>query len=118
MYLCFNFNFNSNKCLEKDNNHKGQSVVEYIMLLMVVISLAIIVLRHPKFKEMLGANGTFYAGMRKNIEHGYKHGYSYNSKETDVDGNVSDIDNGEHWSYYSKVKQESRFFQTLSYPVD
>ncbi|MBF0299104.1 MAG: hypothetical protein HQK51_10315 [Oligoflexia bacterium] len=93
---------------------KGQSMVEYIMLLVVVVSFALIIFKHPKFAEMLGPNGTLYTKVRKNIEHSYKHAYPYTEDDTDVDFPGRGVERGEHLSYFSKG--QTRFFQTLAYP--
>jgi len=55
-------------------NEKGQSAVEYLLLLVVVTSLSYAVFKNPKFKEFFGQDSSFFAAMRDRMQYSYRHG--------------------------------------------
>jgi hypothetical protein len=55
-------------------NEKGQSVVEYILLLVVVMSLSATVYNSDAFKKFMGPNSEFFKALSDSIEFSYRHG--------------------------------------------
>lgn len=64
-----NKNFNLKKL-----DQKGQSTVEYLLLIAVIISLISTVFKSQAFRNIFGEEGTFAAEFRKEIEFSYRHG--------------------------------------------
>lgn len=66
--------------LEYKNNfflklsNKGQSTVEYILLLAVAISVVTAVFKSQGFQNLFGEEGTFNAQFRMETEFSYRHG--------------------------------------------
>jgi hypothetical protein len=58
--------------LKKQN--QGQSTVEYVLLLAVIMVLVYSVLQSDRFKETLGQDSEIFAAMEKYIEYTYRHG--------------------------------------------
>ncbi|MEE2670557.1 MAG: hypothetical protein VYA54_02540 [Bdellovibrionota bacterium] len=55
-------------------NVKGQSTVEYILVLAVVISMSLLVFRSNGFKNLFGENGRFSDVYKRQMEYSYRHG--------------------------------------------
>ena len=51
---------------------KGQSTVEYILLLAVVMLFVLTVLRHPRFKEFMGEDSQFFAFLKNRFIYTYR----------------------------------------------
>ncbi len=87
-------------------NEKGQSAVEYILLLAVVMSLVMVVFRNKTFQYYMGPDSPYFETLRKYIEHSYRYGSPIVTGLTPPDSNsYSD----QHTSYQSETGQ-SRFF--------
>ncbi len=86
------------------NNDKGQSIVEYIMLMGVVLVLVLTVIKNEKFQEIMGPNSTIVNGMRDSMMYSYRHGRP----------GLSSLDNstysGNHDTYTNGDGSGSRFF--------
>ncbi len=54
----------------------GQSTVEYILLLVVVISLATTVFKSDAYNRLFGDEGKFTSVFRRELEYSYMHGLS------------------------------------------
>jgi len=54
-------------------NEKGQSAVEYILLIAVSISLVFMVFNSDTFKDVFGDKGKFAKVFRSEIEYSYRH---------------------------------------------
>lgn len=92
---------------------KGQSVVEYVMLLAVVVFLASLVLKSPIVKGYLGANGKAINFFKDYMEKGYAYGFPYSPNYN----YEHDESTGLNPNYYNQSKGESRFFVPQeSYP--
>jgi hypothetical protein len=81
----------------------GQSTVEYVLLLMVVVTLSLSVFRGRKFQEFFGKDSEFFIAMGKRIEFAYQHGY-----EGPDTGPVNY--NGNHPTFFDPSTGSSRFF--------
>lgn len=87
---------------------KGQSTVEYILLLGVVVVLVLGVIRSQGFQEVLGKEGTFFRAYKSILEFNYQHGFP-GSRKNPIDYS------GLHPSY--SRPDGSRFFIPLEpYP--
>ena len=81
----------------------GQSVVEYILLLVVITSLVFAVFRSQVFKDFLGEDSSFFKSMKTQIEYSYRHGLlEKRADESDY--------GGDHHSYINPQTGNTRFF--------
>jgi NADH:ubiquinone oxidoreductase subunit 3 (subunit A) len=95
------------------NNEKGQSTVEYILLLAVLVSLGVSVMNSARLKQFLGPNSEFFGKLRDRIEYSYRHG-NVGLSSTDN----SDYESGNHNSYTNPEDSNSRFYlPTDPYPA-
>lgn len=53
---------------------RGQSTVEYILVIAVVLSLTILVFRSNQFRDFLGENGRMTDIVTRQLEYSYRHG--------------------------------------------
>ena len=84
-------------------NDKGQSVIEYVLLMAVIMSLAFGVFNSRYFKDFFDSDGSFFTVLATRIEHTYRN--SLYVKENDLNYNSP------HPSFYnSETGGESRFF--------
>jgi len=94
---------------------RGQSSVEYILLLAVIAIFAIGLLNHPRIKKYFSGEGSLFASYTRYIEFTYRNGYFEDKgkgwKADDDYGGYS----GEHDSY--KGNMDTRFFtHKTAYP--
>ena len=86
------------------DNEEGQSIVEYIMLLGVVLTLVLVVIQNEKFREIMGPNSTIVNGMRNSMMYTYRHGRP----------GTAELDNstytGNHDTFTNTDGSGSRFF--------
>lgn len=93
----------------KSLGQKGQSTVEYVLLMAVVVSVALAFLNSPMVKRFVGKDSQLMQKLYIQMSYSYRHG-----RMGEVDG--SDYSR-EHETYYDKEKGESRFFApTSKYP--
>jgi Flp pilus assembly pilin Flp len=102
-------------CLEDKNkfilNEDGQSAVEYILLLVVVVSLTLSVFKNPKFKEFFGEDSYFFTAMKMRMQYSYQHGLV---GETDT---TTSTYTGNHDTYFNSATGKTRFIAPVSkYP--
>ena len=83
--------------MEKLNN-KGQSTIEYVLLLAVLMVLVTTVLSNQRFQNLLGPNGSLFRQYADVISYTYRHGVSgknyqdqtgYSGSDHDTYGNNS-----------------------------
>jgi|SRR5690554_4380846 len=95
-------------------NESGQTMVEYILLLAVAVSLVITFYNSEAFRRLFGEQGEVANKIRNDSEFSYRHGYTR--------GNTGDVpatnrDGSIHPTYYNPVQSGSRFFSAKdSYP--
>jgi hypothetical protein len=58
----------------KLNSKKGQSLVEYLLLLAVLISLSISILNSEALRNLIGPNSAFFETIERYLEFSYRHG--------------------------------------------
>jgi len=81
----------------------GQSTIEYLLLLVVVASVALSVFNSDIFQEFLGEDGLFVENYTQRLEFTYRHGLNGSSRDTNVDPG-----NRGHSSYFNNG--QTRFF--------
>ncbi len=98
---------NASQLIENVNSERGQSVVEYILLLAVIVSLAYSMYSNPKFKTFFGKDG-FFAKMKVGIESSYRYGI-----ESTEPADAYNYMTPQHKTYYNSTQNSSRFFSPL-----
>lgn len=88
------------------NNQSGQTMVEYLMLIAVVVSITVGVLRSEFFVNLLGANGTLGTSYKLRMENSYRYATKVNEAVT------IDYNSINHPSYYDG-SGSTRFFSGL-----
>ena len=88
-------------------SQKGQTMVEYILLLAVAVSIVVTFYNSEMFKKLFGEQGELAAKIRHDSEFSYRHGYTR--------GNTGDVsrtnrDGSIHPTYYNESQSGSRFF--------
>ena len=97
--------------ISKDRKDRGQSTVEYILMLAVVASLAAMILNSERFKKTLGADSEIFKKFAQRLEFTYRHGVSGAGDPTSRTPPF-----GMHETYF---KGASRIFMpTGKYPPD
>lgn len=95
-------------------NSKGQSTIEYILLLLVVSFLGFSVLRSDRFKKFFGKDSAFFNTMAAQVQYSYRHGRL--GTQSQIESDTFDY-SGRHDTYKDNEKDESRFFIQLDkYP--
>ncbi len=54
--------------------NKGQSAVEYILLMAVIVTLVYTVLNNPMFKQVMGPESVMFKKFRLTMEYSYSYG--------------------------------------------
>lgn len=91
-------------------NFKGQSLVEYVLLLAVLSSLGYSVYNGKRFKEFLAGDQGLFLTMRKGIAYSYRYGREYR-KDIDFDEKMEfDYQSNKHDTYFNAEENSSRFF--------
>ena len=90
-------------------NNKGQSTIEYVLLLVVFVSLATTVFKSQAFQDLFGENSTFFATVKNRVQFTYRHGIE-GEKEDD---NFDYGDAKSHFSYFNEEDNKTRFFLPL-----
>ena len=89
-------------------NSSGQSTVEYILLLVVVVSLSYLLLKSRIFRDVLDPDSDFISAIVKEMEYSYRHGNR---------GREIKLPLQNHESFYNPKEGRSRFFSSLEeYP--
>ncbi|MFZ4713090.1 MAG: hypothetical protein ACOYL6_05245 [Bacteriovoracaceae bacterium] len=71
--------------LKFGSNKKGQSTVEYILLLTVVATVVMSVFKSKLFMENFGKDGKILVQYKKQFEFAYRNGFPYDGKDYDYD---------------------------------
>jgi hypothetical protein len=96
-------------------NKKGQSAVEYILLLAVISGIGFAAFHNPRFKNFLSGRDGVFAMMRAGMAYSYHYGRE--NKNTDPLPTVNYSDGKTHDTYYNRTDSASRFFMGNSkYP--
>jgi hypothetical protein len=96
-----------NWAVEMKNEH-GQTVVEYILLLAVSVSLVVTIFRSQAFKSLFGTQGSVGKLYKQESEWGYRHAFTVG--KTPGEQPIPYPSAEQHPSYYNFSVSESRFF--------
>lgn len=88
-------------------NQQGQTVVEYILLLAVAMSLIVTFYRSATFQRFFGTQGELGKLYKLDAEWGYRHA-SMTGRATETNEPKSSAE--EHASYYNAGKSQTHFF--------
>lgn len=93
-------------------NQRGQTVVEYILLFSVAISLVLTFYKSQAFRRIFGEQGLLGTQIKKQNEFSYRHAYSSSGPGRYRPNDVArdNKDGGTHPSYYDDQKSGTRFF--------
>lgn len=87
-------------------NTKGQSTVEYILLLAVVIALFSSVYRSKAFQDFLGEDSEFFNTIAERLALDYRY-----ARRIDISEDIDEIPNSGHPSFVEG--NQSRFFGSI-----
>lgn len=90
------------------NSEKGQTLVEYILLIVVALSLALTFYNSEIFKRLFGPQGELGKKIKHQNEFSYRHAYF--PTDNDVDPPKDTREGATHPSYYNMQSNETRFF--------
>lgn len=90
-------------------NQKGQTVVEYILLLSVAVSLVATFYNSNTFKKYFGNDGKLGKIYKVETEWGYRHA-SMTGKGTVPEGNGPRPTISDHASYFNSGNGQTHFF--------
>ena len=65
-------------------NKKGQSLVEYVLLIAVITSIAFAFLHNRRFKDFMSGKNGYFATLREGMSYSYRYGREY-SQDVDFD---------------------------------
>lgn len=85
-------------------NAYGQSTVEYLLLLAVVITLAYTVINSQRFQDLLGREGRFAREMKAETEWNYRHGFRGRANAAPIKYPAAT-----HPTYWNSARSYSRF---------
>ena len=88
-------------------SEKGQTVVEYILLLAVSASLVVTFYHSSVYKRLFGSQGSFGKLYKQESEFGYRHAFL---KGHQPETNRPKTSARDHASYFDPIKSETRFF--------
>ena len=95
-------------------NQKGQTVVEYILLMAVSVSLIITFINSDIYKRIFGSGGSLGTMIKEQNQFAYRHAYV---KRDTPDIPRENPEGRDHPSYYNQTSGETRFFgPKLAYP--
>lgn len=86
----------------------GQTVVEYILLLVVSVSLVMTFYKSATFQSLFGENGSVGVAMKEQTEWGYRHAYIRGVRPAPTSAPYPTASS--HPSYYNQSLSTSRFF--------
>lgn len=90
---------------------RGQSLVEYLLLLVVITSITIAFVKNKKIKDFMGGKGGYFATLREGMAYSYRYGREYNSS-VDFDAAASfNYQNNNHHTYLHSSNM-TRFFSS------
>lgn len=95
-------------------NSKGQSAVEYILLLAVIASISFAFYRNKNFKEFMKGDKGLFVALRHSMEYSYRYGREL-GPNVDYDNAMSfKYQTNKHDTYYNPEENRSRFFSGLA----
>lgn len=82
---------------------KGQSTIEYILLLAVVMLLVSVVFKSPLFTELLGEDSSFFKVLKNRMEFSYRYTHAGNREDSGLE-NITSAAQHESYSKNSKSR--------------
>jgi len=82
----------------------GQSTVEYILLLAVVVSLIFLVVNSDRFRNLMGEGGTFATRIKGEMEWNYRFATPGNEEFSTIN-----YPGGQHPSYFNSTRGGTHF---------
>jgi Flp pilus assembly pilin Flp len=94
------------------NSEQGQTVVEYILLLVVAISLVMTFYNSSAYRRLFGEQGLIGVKIKSQSEFSYRHAFTASgpSRERPDDVDRRNRDGSIHPSYADTANGETRFF--------
>lgn len=98
-------------------SNRGQSAVEYILLLAVISSLGYTFYNNKKFKDLIKGKDGMFATMKKGMSYSYRYGLELKSDTPFDEKRDFDYQTNKHDTYLNPNENKSRFFSgTGPYP--
>lgn len=91
-------------------NHRGQSVVEYVLLLAVISAIGMTFLNNKNFKEFVSGEGGLFYGIRRSMAYSYRYGRELNSEVNYDEAMNFSYGSNKHDTYFNTKENTSRFF--------
>ncbi len=91
-------------------NNKGQSAVEYILLLAVISSISYAFFNNQKFKEFFGKNSNYFTGLQQGMAYSYRYGRELKRTDNYEQAMSFNYSSPQHDTYYDNKTNKSRFF--------
>lgn len=95
---------------------KGQTVVEYILLLTVVVFMVTVVLKSGPMKKLLGPDAELLLRFKRINEYAYRHALSGPKGDEDYDPTQVHSDVRTHPSYATEARKSRFFGPRKTYP--
>lgn len=87
-------------------NQRGQTSVEYVLVLGVVLLLTMTVIKSNRFKSLVSGDGDVFQGYKNYMEYTYRHAY-FDLKDSQSNYGAY---TGNHNSYTQDSGIDTRFF--------
>ncbi len=98
--------------IKKLKNNKGQSVVEYVLMLLVAVTLSATIFNSTYFQEIFQGENNVFVGFKNMMEYSYRHARSGKTMD-----NPNYSSTYKHPSYFNSSSGTTRFFGPVtSYP--
>lgn len=105
--------FKISKILKSD---KGQSAVEYLLLMAVLASITYTVFHNPEFKKFMSSDSGVFASMRRGMIYSYRYGRDITTSENPDNAMSFEYNGTNHELYVNQKESATRFFMgTLPY---
>ncbi len=92
------------------NSEKGQSAVEYILLIAVIASVTFAVINNKKFKDFMKGDSGLFASMREGMMYSFRYGRDIRTAENPEQSFSFEYNSPNHDLYMIKGKNETHFF--------
>lgn len=90
-------------------NEAGQSTVEYILLLSVLVTIGITIFKSQPFLKLFGPDSQVFDILKRKVEYSYRHG------SDGIDADTSNY-NGDHKTYVLESGDARFFTPKKTYP--